>query len=225
MTRLALAGVGPLIIGADPARFGNDRFALAWRQGRKVRKIESKSKLDTVAGANWIKQVIDDDKPARVFVDVGGIGVDADQGYLGEHILTSATKKVDVAVFETAKAVQDTDGAADVLADGLDDLDDYYVSSLPATIAGLRIYVRSPAGRYQWDGWKLRLPPKDGDAPTVVELAPQIQSPDVLVAAAQRPGHLGHAGVDGRRTPRRARARRARRAGHRSAARQPLQCD
>jgi len=36
-----------------------------------------------------------------------GIGVDADQGYLGEHILTSAQKKVDVAVFETAKAVQD----------------------------------------------------------------------------------------------------------------------
>jgi basic membrane protein A len=36
-----------------------------------------------------------------------GIGVDADQGYLGDHILTSAQKKVDVAVFETAQAVQD----------------------------------------------------------------------------------------------------------------------
>ena len=30
---------------------------------------------------------------------VFGIGVDADQGYLGQHVLTSATKKVDVAVF------------------------------------------------------------------------------------------------------------------------------
>lgn len=69
-----LEGVGPLVIGADPARFGNDRFSLAWRQGRKVRKIESKGKLDTVAGANWIKQVIDSDRPARVFIDVGGIG-------------------------------------------------------------------------------------------------------------------------------------------------------
>jgi basic membrane protein A len=39
--------------------------------------------------------------------NVLGIGVDADQGYLGDHILTSAQKKVDVAVFETAKAVQD----------------------------------------------------------------------------------------------------------------------
>jgi basic membrane protein A len=36
-----------------------------------------------------------------------GIGVDADQSFLGPHILTSATKKVDVAVFDTAKAVQD----------------------------------------------------------------------------------------------------------------------
>ena len=36
-----------------------------------------------------------------------GIGVDADQSYLGAHILTSATKKVDVAVFDTTKAVQD----------------------------------------------------------------------------------------------------------------------
>jgi basic membrane protein A len=32
---------------------------------------------------------------------VWGIGVDADQGYLGSHILTSATKKVDLAVFTT----------------------------------------------------------------------------------------------------------------------------
>lgn len=67
-------GNGPLVIGADPARFGDDRFSLAWRRGRKVIKVESQSKLDTVAGANWIKTVIDRDKPAKVFVDVGGTG-------------------------------------------------------------------------------------------------------------------------------------------------------
>jgi basic membrane protein A and related proteins len=38
---------------------------------------------------------------------VQGIGVDADQAYLGDHILTSALKKVDVAVFEAIKRVQD----------------------------------------------------------------------------------------------------------------------
>jgi basic membrane protein A len=36
-----------------------------------------------------------------------GIGVDADQAFLGDHILTSAMKKIDVAVFEAIKAVQD----------------------------------------------------------------------------------------------------------------------
>jgi basic membrane protein A len=38
---------------------------------------------------------------------VWGIGVDADQGYLGSHILTSALKRVDVAVFDTIKAVKE----------------------------------------------------------------------------------------------------------------------
>jgi basic membrane protein A and related proteins len=35
---------------------------------------------------------------------VWGIGVDADQYYLGTHMLTSAVKKVDVAVFQTIRA-------------------------------------------------------------------------------------------------------------------------
>ncbi len=39
---------------------------------------------------------------------VFGIGVDADQGYLGNHVLTSATKKVDVAVFKTIEAAKAT---------------------------------------------------------------------------------------------------------------------
>jgi basic membrane protein A len=38
---------------------------------------------------------------------VWGIGADADQGYLGPHMLTSALKKVDVSVFDTVKAVED----------------------------------------------------------------------------------------------------------------------
>jgi basic membrane protein A and related proteins len=38
---------------------------------------------------------------------VQGIGVDADQAYLGDQIMTSALKKVDVAVYDEIKAVQD----------------------------------------------------------------------------------------------------------------------
>jgi basic membrane protein A and related proteins len=49
---------------------------------------------------------------------VQGIGVDADQAYLGDHILTSALKKVDVAVFEAIKRAQDGEfkGGTDVIA-------------------------------------------------------------------------------------------------------------
>jgi basic membrane protein A len=39
--------------------------------------------------------------------NVQAIGVDADQGYIGPQVMTSALKKVDVAVFDTAKDVQD----------------------------------------------------------------------------------------------------------------------
>jgi basic membrane protein A len=49
---------------------------------------------------------------------VQGIGVDADQSYLGDHILTSALKKVDIAVFDAIKRAQDGKfkGGADVIA-------------------------------------------------------------------------------------------------------------
>jgi basic membrane protein A len=48
---------------------------------------------------------------------VQGIGVDADQSYLGPHILTSAEKHVDLAVFNAIKSVQDGTfkGGTDVL--------------------------------------------------------------------------------------------------------------
>lgn len=72
--KASIEGIGPLIIGVDPSRFGDDRFSVAWRRGRKVLKKESKSKLDNVAGANWIKNIIDEDKPDKVFIDVGGQG-------------------------------------------------------------------------------------------------------------------------------------------------------
>lgn len=66
--------IGPLVVGADPARFGDDRFSLAWRRGRKVLKVESRSKIGTLEAVGWLKQVIDQDHPERIFMDVGGGG-------------------------------------------------------------------------------------------------------------------------------------------------------
>lgn len=65
---------GPLIIGVDPAWKGKDRFSVARRRGRRVLGVESRQRIDTMEGAGWIKQIIDREKPARVFIDVGGPG-------------------------------------------------------------------------------------------------------------------------------------------------------
>jgi basic membrane protein A and related proteins len=57
---------------------------------------------------------------------VAGIGVDADQGYLGDYIITSALKRVDTAVFDTAQQVQDgsfkggEDTVFDLKSEGVD---------------------------------------------------------------------------------------------------------
>jgi basic membrane protein A len=54
-----------------------------------------------------------------------GIGVDADQGHLGDHILTSAMKRIDTAVIEEVKKVQDDqfaggkDEVFDIKSDGV----------------------------------------------------------------------------------------------------------
>ncbi|MCW2955793.1 MAG: family transporter substrate-binding protein [Thermoleophilia bacterium] len=53
---------------------------------------------------------------------VWGIGVDADQAHLGSHILTSAVKRVDQAVFQTIENIKDGDfeGGKDIIF-GLED--------------------------------------------------------------------------------------------------------
>ena len=71
----SLEASGPLVIGFDPARFGDDDSAMAKRRGRKLLSTERRPKLTTMEGAGWIKQTIDDEKPTRVFIDVGGLGV------------------------------------------------------------------------------------------------------------------------------------------------------
>lgn len=67
-------GIGPLVVGVDPARFGDDRFSIAWRRGRKVLKVESRTKIGTMEALAWLRDIIDQDKPAKMFLDAGGGG-------------------------------------------------------------------------------------------------------------------------------------------------------
>jgi hypothetical protein len=65
---------GPLVVGFDPAWMGVDRASMAFRRGRKLLKVDSRTKLDTMQAAGWAKHVIDTQKPKRLFIDVGGVG-------------------------------------------------------------------------------------------------------------------------------------------------------
>lgn len=67
-------GIGPLVVGVDPSRFGDDRFSIAWRRGRKVLKVQSRTKIGTTEAVAWMRDIIDQDKPAKMFVDAGGGG-------------------------------------------------------------------------------------------------------------------------------------------------------
>ncbi len=65
---------GPLIIGCDPARFGDDRTAIIRRQGRRAYKLETHIKLDTMQVAGRLHTIILEESPDMVCIDVGGLG-------------------------------------------------------------------------------------------------------------------------------------------------------
>lgn len=65
---------GPLVIGCDPARFGDDRSSIIRRRGRVAYGLESYSKKDTMEITGIVHRIIENEKPFRVCVDVGGLG-------------------------------------------------------------------------------------------------------------------------------------------------------
>lgn len=68
---------GAKVIGVDPAWNGessDDRTAIVIRHGRVVTHVKTYFKHDTMAVAGIVAKLIQDEKPDKVFVDVGGIG-------------------------------------------------------------------------------------------------------------------------------------------------------
>lgn len=63
-----------LIIGVDPARFGDDRTAIVFREGRVVSKILTYKNKDTMDVRDIVAELIEQYKPIMVNVDVGGLG-------------------------------------------------------------------------------------------------------------------------------------------------------
>ncbi len=65
---------GPLLLGVDPARFGDDDTALVFRRGRRLFDIIKWHGLDTMEIVGRLTTVIDERQPDKVFIDIGGLG-------------------------------------------------------------------------------------------------------------------------------------------------------
>lgn len=68
---------GSMVMGVDPARFGDDRLALAFRRGRVVYDVVAYTdKMDQMEIAGLVRQILDSVPIDRCFIDVGmGVGV------------------------------------------------------------------------------------------------------------------------------------------------------
>lgn len=65
---------GPLLVGVDPARFGDDRSSIIRRRTRKAYGLESHVKKDLMELVGIVHKIIIEENPLYVFVDVGGLG-------------------------------------------------------------------------------------------------------------------------------------------------------
>ena len=72
--RTGIDGIGPLILGIDPASNGGDRFSVAARRGAKVLWVIHRNKIDILEATTWVRDLIAEHQPARVCVDAGNIG-------------------------------------------------------------------------------------------------------------------------------------------------------
>lgn len=63
-----------LIVGVDPARFGDNATTIARRRGRTLFPVERIHKQDTMATVGRLVVLIRDEKPVKLFIDLGGLG-------------------------------------------------------------------------------------------------------------------------------------------------------
>lgn len=61
-------------LGVDPARFGDDRTTICYRQGRKVHWMRSYTKKSTMEVAGLVRMAIKEVGAAQCAIDVGGLG-------------------------------------------------------------------------------------------------------------------------------------------------------
>lgn len=67
-------GLGPLLVGVDPARFGDDRTVIVVRNGDIIQHISVYKNLNVMRVAAQTAEIIEQFKPQMAFVDGIGIG-------------------------------------------------------------------------------------------------------------------------------------------------------
>ena len=65
---------GHLLVGVDPARFGDDRTSIIFRRGRVAFGLQSYVKKDLMETAGIVHRIIEEHAPQKVFIDIGGLG-------------------------------------------------------------------------------------------------------------------------------------------------------
>lgn len=65
---------GNLVIGVDPARYGDDRTSIIRRRGRIAYNLQSYSKKDTMEVCGIVHRIIVEENPSKVCIDIGGLG-------------------------------------------------------------------------------------------------------------------------------------------------------
>ncbi len=82
--------------------YSQDFVAQAKCKEKALNQIANGSTVEFQVAGQCGLGVLDAARSKKIF----GIGVDADQGFLGAHVMTSALKKVDVAVYSAIKAAK-----------------------------------------------------------------------------------------------------------------------
>lgn len=94
--------IGALTIGVDIARFGDDRTAIIRRRGRVAYGLQTHCKKDTMEISGIVHNIIINENPVKVFIDVCGLGAG-----VFDRLLELGHKDIIVAVNSAEKALDD----------------------------------------------------------------------------------------------------------------------
>lgn len=72
--RLVAGPADALVLGVDVARFGRDASVVVRRRGRVVSAVEAQHGWDTMQVAGWVARIVEEERPALVCIDAGGLG-------------------------------------------------------------------------------------------------------------------------------------------------------